>query len=250
MLVIGAGGFAKEITEIFQQRGDIHRLAFYDDVTPDAQPLLFNRFPILRDEHQAKAYLADEPAFTIGIGNPILRYNLFQKFTAWGGVYTSTISPRAYIGSFDVAIGNGSNVLDGVAISNETSLGRGCIVYYHAIITHDSRLGDFVQLSPGAQILGGGIVDDFVMVGASATILPRLNIGKHAVIGAGAVVTKPVPDYALIMGNPARQTGWVSEYGDKLVFAANGEAVCKRTAAKYRLSDGIVEKIAPHSTIL
>lgn len=251
MLVIGAGGFAREITEIFQQRGSTDRLAFYDDVTPDVPSLLFNRFPVLRDEAQARKYFEQNgPAFTIGIGNPALRYLLFQKFSALGGVYTPTISPRAFIGSFDVVIGEGSNILDGVAISNGTSMGMGCIVYYNAIITHDSRLGNFVQLSPGANILGGGIIGDFVMVGANATILPRLNVGRYAVIGAGAVVTKVVPEYALIMGNPARQSGWVSEYGDRLLFDANGEAVCGRTGVVYRLQEGVVRKVEHQSTIL
>lgn len=68
-------------------------------------------------------------------------------------------------------------------------------------------------------------------IGANATIVCGHDIGKFAFIGAGAVVTKNVPDYALLVGNPARQTGWMSEYGHKLQFDAQGHAVCPESGA-------------------
>ena len=69
------------------------------------------------------------------------------------------------------------------------------------------------------------------------------DIGRYAFIGAGAVVTKTVPDYALVIGNPARQTGWMSEYGHRLIFDAEGVAVCPESGEKYRLQEGVVVKI-------
>jgi UDP-2-acetamido-3-amino-2,3-dideoxy-glucuronate N-acetyltransferase len=72
-------------------------------------------------------------------------------------------------------------------------------------------------------------------IGANATIVCGHNIGKYAFIGAGAVVTKEVPDYALVVGNPARQTGWVSEYGHRLHFNDDGIAVCPESDQKYKL---------------
>ena len=80
-------------------------------------------------------------------------------------------------------------------------------------------------------------------VGANATILCGLRIGAYAMIGAGAVVTKEVPPYALVTGNPARQTGWVSEYGHRLTFGGDGLALCPESGERYRLQDGKVEKL-------
>jgi UDP-2-acetamido-3-amino-2,3-dideoxy-glucuronate N-acetyltransferase len=80
-------------------------------------------------------------------------------------------------------------------------------------------------------------------IGANATIVCGHDIGKYAFIGAGAVVTKHVPDYALVIGNPARQMGWISEFGHRLEFDESGEAVCKESGEKYQLRNGFVSKV-------
>src|SRR5687767_5401490 len=80
-------------------------------------------------------------------------------------------------------------------------------------------------------------------IGANATIVCGHDIGEFAFIGAGAVVTKTVPAYALVVGNPARQTGWMSEYEHKLVFDKNGEAICAESNEKYQLKNGVVSKV-------
>jgi UDP-2-acetamido-3-amino-2,3-dideoxy-glucuronate N-acetyltransferase len=87
------------------------------------------------------------------------------------------------------------------------------------------------------------VVKKGVSIGANATIVCGHDIGQFAFIGAGAVVTKNVPDYALVMGNPAKQTGWMSEYGHKLSFDKNGEATCAESGEKYLLKDGRVSKL-------
>jgi UDP-2-acetamido-3-amino-2,3-dideoxy-glucuronate N-acetyltransferase len=79
-------------------------------------------------------------------------------------------------------------------------------------------------------------------IGANATIVCGYEIGEYSFIGAGAVVTKPVPAYALVVGNPARQTGWMSEYGHKLKFDKDGIAVCPESNVVYELKNGIVRK--------
>jgi UDP-2-acetamido-3-amino-2,3-dideoxy-glucuronate N-acetyltransferase len=79
-------------------------------------------------------------------------------------------------------------------------------------------------------------------IGANATIVCGHDIGAFAFIGAGAVVTKTIPDYALVVGNPARQTGWMSEYGHRLSFK-DGSATCPESGEKYQLADGKVTKI-------
>jgi len=81
-------------------------------------------------------------------------------------------------------------------------------------------------------------------IGANATIVCGNDIGEFAFIGAGAVVTKSVPDYALVVGNPARQKGWISEYGHPLNFDKDGYAVCEESREKYSLNNGKVKKVS------
>jgi UDP-2-acetamido-3-amino-2,3-dideoxy-glucuronate N-acetyltransferase len=80
-------------------------------------------------------------------------------------------------------------------------------------------------------------------IGANATIVCGHDIGEFAFIGAGAVVTKEVPAYALVVGNPARRTGWMSEYGHKLSFNEAGEATCPESGQRYELKEGRVSRI-------
>ena len=87
------------------------------------------------------------------------------------------------------------------------------------------------------------IVKHGASIGANATIVCGNNIGRFAFIGAGAVVTKEVPDYALVVGNPARHVGWMSEYGHRLHFDKNGEAACPESGEKYRLENNRVIKV-------
>ena len=81
-------------------------------------------------------------------------------------------------------------------------------------------------------------------IGANATIVCGHDIGRYAFIGAGAVVTKDVGDYELVIGNPARRAGWMSEYGHKLKFDAEGIAVCPESGEKYKLENGKVRKLS------
>lgn len=240
MIIIGAGGFAKELAEIFHQKSETEKLAFYDDINPGAGRV-FGRFSTLKNESEVKAFFTVYGnEFTIGIGNPVLRYRLCQKFTEWGGNLVSAISPKACIGSYDVSLGAGCNVLDGAIFSNDSGAGTACIVYYNAVITHDCRLGNFVQISPTVSVLGGAAVGDFSLVGANAILLPKVKVGKHAMVGAGSVVSKDVPDHALVVGNPAKQIGWVSRLGAKLSFGEDGFAFCPKDGERYSLENNAV----------
>ena len=101
-------------------------------------------------------------------------------------------------------MGTGSTLLSHIAISSGSRMGVHALVYYQAVIAHDCILGDFVELSPGATLLGHVTIGDFTHIGANATILPKVKIGKHVVVGAGAVVTKDIPDHCVVAGVPAK----------------------------------------------
>lgn len=205
MLIVGAKGFAKEVLEILYQRGQLQGLAFYDDVSNNVPALLYNKFPVLRNEHQVEKHFAEfGNQFTIGIGQPRLRRKMFEKFTNLHGLFTSTVSLNAEIGNYGVDIGPGCNVLGGVQISNSTRIGKGCIIYYNSIITHDVTVGDFTELSPGVTLLGAVKVGENVQVGAGAIILPGVTIGNSSIIGAGAVVRSNISDGEVAVGVPAK----------------------------------------------
>ena len=87
------------------------------------------------------------------------------------------------------------------------------------------------------------IVERGATIGANATVICGNKIGAFAFIGAGAVVTKDIAAYALVLGNPARQTGWMSEMGYKLIFDEKGVATCPESGEKYKLTNNLVEKI-------
>ena len=205
MLIVGAKGFSKEVLEILHQNEYQKDIAFYDDVNSDVSGKLYGKFKILKNVIEAKDFfLKNGPEFTIGIGDPKLRFRMYKKFNNISGVFTSTISDYSDIGNYDTNIGVGCNILSGVRVSNSVSIGKGCIIYYNSIIAHDCFIGDFVEISPSVNILGRVDVSSYTHIGANATILPDIKIGKNSIIGAGSVVTKDVPDNVVVLGVPAK----------------------------------------------
>ena len=205
MIIIGAKGFAKEVLEVVLQLNQLDNLVFYDDVNQDILDVLFGQFPVLQSMAAAATYFKTvDPTFTIGVGNPVLRKQLHDSFIAIGGQLVSIISPLATISSFDVSVGVGTTILPGAILSNGTKIGKGCIVYYNSIITHDCIVGDFVEISPSVTLLGRCEIDSFSQIGSNATILPDVKIGKNVIIGAGALVTMDIPDNSLVVGIPGK----------------------------------------------
>ncbi len=173
-------------------------------------------------------------------------------------------------------IGKGSRIWHFSHIMPGCTLGENCNIGQNVVISPEVVLGNNVKVQNNVSIYTGVICDDDVFlgpsmvftnvinprsavnrrneylkthvgkgasIGANATIVCGHDIGAFAFIGAGAVVTKTVPAYALVIGNPARQTGWMSEFGHKLKFDAEGIAECPESNEKYRLIDNQVEKI-------
>ena len=205
MIIVGAGGFAIEVLEIFHQNKQVDALAFYDDFTLDSPSFLFDKFPILIDQNQAiEHFNLYGNLFAIGVGNPLIREKMYVKFSNLGGEIVSVISRFADIGSYDITIGKGTNILSGAIISNSVEVGLANIIYYNSIITHDVITGNFVEISPGAKLLGKCKIGDFTTVGSNAVVLPNIIVGKNVKIGAGAVVTKDLPDNCVAVGVPAK----------------------------------------------
>ena len=142
------------------------------------------------------------------------------------------ISPEVVLGN-NVKVQNNVSIYTGVTCEDDVFLGPSC-VFTNVVNPRSAvnRRGQYAKTHVGKG----------ASIGANATIVCGHDIGAYAFIGAGAVVTKTVPAYALIIGNPGRQAGWMSEYGHKLKFDAEGKAVCEESGQEYRLEDGKVRR--------
>jgi UDP-2-acetamido-3-amino-2,3-dideoxy-glucuronate N-acetyltransferase len=173
-------------------------------------------------------------------------------------------------------IGENTKIWHFSHIMSNSKIGENCNIGQNVVISPDVILGNNVKVQNNVSIYTGVICEDDVFlgpsmvftnvinprsavnrknqyaittvkrgasIGANATIVCGHDIGEFAFIGAGAVVTKHIPAYALVVGNPAKQTGWMSEFGHKLKFDKEGFAICIESQEKYELKDGKVSKI-------
>jgi UDP-2-acetamido-3-amino-2,3-dideoxy-glucuronate N-acetyltransferase len=174
-------------------------------------------------------------------------------------------------------IGEGTKIWHFSHIMKNCTLGKNCNLGQNVVVSPDVILGNNVKVQNNVSIYTGVTCDDDVFlgpsmvftnvinprsainrkseymkthvgkgatIGANATIVCGHDIGAYAFIGAGAVVTKEIMPYALVVGNPAKQLGWMSEYGQRLRFDKEGFAVCSESGEKYQLAGGKVEKIS------
>jgi sugar O-acyltransferase (sialic acid O-acetyltransferase NeuD family) len=205
MVVLGAGGHAKEILEILRSSNQLMKLAFYDDSSIEVPHLLYDTFPIIRTKKELLEYFIENGTSVIlGTGSPKSRYSLSEKAKSLNADIFSIVSVDAYIGSYDVFLGRGINIMYGAWISNSVSIGNGTLINAFTKVHHDVNIGDFCEISPSSNLLGACSVGSFVTIGANSTVLPKIKIGSNTIIGAGSVVTKDIPEGVVAYGNPAK----------------------------------------------
>ena len=162
------------------------------------------------------------------------------------------VMPTAIIGSNcilgqNVYVDNHAIIGNGVKIQNNVSVYHGVVleddvfVGPSAVFTNVINPRSFIERKTEFKNI---VVKKGATIGANATIVCGLTIGEYALVGAGAVVTKDVQPYALVIGNPARQLGWVSEQAYRLVFDEQGKAVCEGDGSLYQLQGNVVAKIS------
>jgi len=174
-------------------------------------------------------------------------------------------------------IGEGTKIWHFSHIMTGSSLGQNCNLGQNVVVSPGVILGNNVKVQNNVSLYTGVVCEDDVFlgpsmvftnvinprsaivrknqykktlvkrgasIGANSTIVCGNEIGAFAMIGAGAVITKPVPAYALWVGNPAKQIGWVSEYGHRLHFDSSGKAICPESGQQYKLEDQTVKRIS------
>jgi len=144
------------------------------------------------------------------------------------------VSPEVVLGK-NVKVQNNVSIYSGVVCEDDVFLGPSC-VFTNVVNPRSAvvRRGEYAKTT----------VKQGASIGANATIVCGHDIGRFAFIGAGAVVTKHVPDYALLVGNPAKQMGWMSEFGHRLNFNNEGLATCPESGQRYQLKNNKVERIS------
>lgn len=174
-------------------------------------------------------------------------------------------------------IGEGTRIWHFSHIMPDCKIGNNCNIGQNVVVSAGVELGNNVKIQNNVSLYTGVTCEDDVFlgpsmvftnvinprsavnrrnqyarthiakgasIGANATIVCGHDIGAFAFIGAGAVVTKTIPAFALVVGNPARQIGWMSEFGHRLEFDANGKATCPESGQVYELKDGAVSRIS------
>ena len=174
------------------------------------------------------------------------------------------------------SIGNGTKIWHFSHIMSNCTIGEGCNLGQNVVVSPQVILGKNVKVQNNVSIYTGVVCEADVFlgpsmvftnvinprsaiirkkeylktivkkgasIGANATIVCGNNIGEYAFVGAGAVVTKEIKPYALVVGNPSKQIGWVSEYGQRLDFNDSGFATCKESRQQYQLRNNVVTKL-------
>lgn len=177
-----------------------------------------------------------------------------------------------------VVVGEGTKIWHFCHIQKGARIGKGCVLGQNVNVGNNVVIGDHVKIQNNVSVYEGVTLEDYVFcgpsvvftnvvdprskypqagtefyrktlvregasLGANATIVCGHEIGRHAFVGAGAVVTKDVPDFALVVGNPAKISGWISEAGKRLAFGADGLAFCSKSGKTYRLESGRVVEV-------
>ncbi len=207
VVVVGASGFGRECLDVLEAMADagvaVSVTGVVDDYPSDLnlQRLAERGVAYLGTVQEWLASGSDKPGFVLGISDPAVRRRVVDRLDDAVARPFTAVHPSATFGTH-VQLGEGVVVCAGATISTNVRLGKHVHVNPNATVGHDAILADFVSVNPAAVISGEVTVGERTLVGAAATVLQGLSVGEGAILGAGCLVTKHVPDAAVVTGVP------------------------------------------------
>lgn len=203
--IIGAGGFGREVKMLIDQINLIENkyifIGFYDDGLPKGE--IINGFPILgsiSDLNQVK----DDLCVAIALGMPIIKKKVVEQIINPKIIFKTLIHPSVIVGNDEVSIGKGSIICAGNIITCNIKINNFVIINLACTIGHDTVIEDYVSIMPGVNVSGEVNLCECVYIGTGAKIINQVEIGKNAIIGSGAVVSKSIPENCTAVGIPAK----------------------------------------------
>lgn len=200
LIIIGASGHGKVVTDIAIKMNKWQSIAFLDD---DESINISMGLEVIGKTSDAFIY-KDEADFFVAIGNNAVREKVQEKLIEEGLNVVSLIHPSAVLGT-DVVIGIGTVVMAGVVINSSTRIGRGCIINTSSSLDHDNAIEDYVHISPGVKTAGSVGIGKITWIGIGSVVSNNVNICSDCKVGAGAVVVKDITEPGTYVGVPVRR---------------------------------------------
>jgi UDP-N-acetylbacillosamine N-acetyltransferase len=204
LVIWGATGPALIVADIIRLCGEFEIAGYLDNLAPQRKNTEFGGAKVLGgDEELDNLLAAGVGCMILAFQNNQVRLRLGAMVRERGFRLVSVIHPSASVAS-DVVIGAGTVVRAQSAIGPETRIGENCIIGYGAMISHSCVIEDGVHISSGVNLAGGTKVGRASWIGIGATVIDPVQVGRHAMVGAGAVVTRNIPDRVVAYGVPAK----------------------------------------------
>lgn len=204
VVIWGATGPALIVADILRLRGVYEIVGYLDNLTPERKGTPFGGAAVLGGDEVLDSLLASGVRHMIfAFHNNAVRLELAERARARGFELITAIHPTASIAA-EVTIGPGTVVRAQSALGPGTRVGENCIIGYGAMVSHDCTIEDGVHISSGVNLAGGGRVGRASWIGLGATVIDLCQVGAGSLVGAGAVVTRSVPDRVVAYGVPAR----------------------------------------------
>ena len=193
ILFAGNGGHCKELKSIYFEKNEMEFLYFVTNIK-----YAKNNSSYIHETEDILKTLELNPFFVLATGGSKLRYKFYNKLTKLGGIAITLISKTSIVNTDKSNLGCGLNIMDFVYLGPNSSVGTGSLLNTSCSIHHDSKVGEFVEIAPGARILGSAKIGNQCLIGTNSVIFPNVSIGDNCKIGAGVVVKKDIPADSII----------------------------------------------------